>query len=411
MPTWSEPLPLAFRVECPGGATGPGPMNPSGIHAAGNPEDGSPVMPSVNGGSAVKDLRTLVIAIAVGLMGHAGSAGAQETWREQSQKTYEAAAVRSIRIENPRGEIRARPSADGKIHLTVLKTARGRTNETAKQMARSVLVELDSRGQELTLVVRYPQRMNINVDFWDIMAGRPTPKLEVRVDVEVPADRPLVLRSTSGDLITVDLAGPQNLQSTSGDVSVRGARGRVEVVTTSGDVKGGELSAARVSTASGDVTVNGTRGSLWVETSSGDVIVRDALDSLALSTGSGDIDVDGAPRGVIAGTSSGDCEVRGIAGMVEVETGSGQVVLGLVGPIRSGGASTSSGDVEITIGPKVACTFSLRTSSGTIDMDLPVELRQATRREVTAVLRGGTAPFQVSTGSGDMTLSAGSGKE
>lgn len=359
----------------------------------------------------MKDLRTLVIAIAVGLMGHAASADAQETWREQSQKTYEAAAIRSIRIENPRGEIHARPSADGKLHLTVVKTARGRTQEGAKEMARSIQVELGNRGEELTLVVRYPQRMSINVDFWDIMAGRPTPKLEVRVDVEVPADRPVSLRSTSGDLTTVDLVGAQDLRSTSGDVTVRGSRGRIEVVTTSGDIEGEELSAARLSTASGDVTVSGARGSLWVDTSSGDVIVRGALDSLALSTGSGDIDADGAPRGVRASTSSGDCEVRGIVGEFEVDTGSGQVMLGMVGPIRRGSASTSSGDVDVTVGPKVACTFSLKTSSGTIDMDLPVELRQATRREVTAVLRGGSAPFQVSTGSGDMTLSAGSGKE
>jgi DUF4097 and DUF4098 domain-containing protein YvlB len=295
--------------------------------------------------------------------------------------------------------------------LTVVRWARSSTREGAIELARSTRVEVDTRGGELIVRVEYPQRMNINVGFWDLMSGRPMPKLEVRVDLEVPADRPIALNSTSGDLITVDLGGPQDLNTTSGDVTVRGARGKLDVSTTSGDIEAAALSVARLSTASGDVTVNGSRGSLWVETTSGDVIVRDAQDSLALATGSGDIDVDRAPRGIRASATSGDLEVRGISGAIDVGTGSGQVVLGLVGPMRGGKASSSSGDVDIIIGPKVACTFSLRTSSGTIDMDLPVELRQATRREVTAVLRGGTVPFEVSTASGDMTLSAGSGRE
>jgi DUF4097 and DUF4098 domain-containing protein YvlB len=334
----------------------------------------------------------------------AGPVAADDVWREQSQRVFESADVQSVRVSNARGRIEVRRSRDGQVHLTVLKTARSHSRQAAKDMARATQVALDTHNRELVVNVRYPQRMSVNIDFWDLLSGATTPKLEVLVAIEVPGAQPVLLTSTSGDLTTEDLSGPQTLRTTSGDVTVRGASGRLTAQTTSGDVLARGIAAAQLSTVSGDVTVEDVRGALRATTTSGDLEVRGASDSLDVRTVSGDLEVDEAPRGLTAETTSGDIQIEKASGSIDVGAASGGVSVGLAGRVAASRLSSSSGDVEIQVGRDVAASFDMHTSSGTIDCRLPVEVRRMDRRQVLAVLRSGATPIRVQTASGDITL-------
>ena len=174
-------------------------------------------------------------------------AGATETLREQSERELDARGISSIAVENPRGSVRVTAGAAGRIRVTALKICRGHDAETAREFARETRVSLSTQGGRCKVEVRYPQHRQVKVGIWQMMSGDfDFPGVEVRLAIEVPRELPVSLRSTSGDLITEDLAGRQELDTTSGEIDVSVAGGAVRASTTSGDVRVSARGAARL---------------------------------------------------------------------------------------------------------------------------------------------------------------------
>src|SRR5437867_1325234 len=131
-------------------------------------------------------------------------AGADQVWREQSRRTIPAEGLAVVVVvENARGRVEARPSADGSLHITALKIARAASSSDAREIARSTTVELERDGNRYFVRVKYPRKESVHVNFWDGF-DLSTPRLEVRVEVDVPPAAGVQLVATSGDLFTHD---------------------------------------------------------------------------------------------------------------------------------------------------------------------------------------------------------------
>jgi DUF4097 and DUF4098 domain-containing protein YvlB len=135
--------------------------------------------------------------------------------------------------------------------------------------------------------------------------------------------------------------------------------------------------------------------------------VRGAGDSLSLRSVSGDLDLDGAPRGLIAGTSSGTIDARGIAHYAEISAASGDVEVELVHPLERVEITTVTGRISGRIAEDVKCRLDLRTSSGDLEVMIPMQLKSVSRREVVGVVGGGKAPVVLQTSAGDIELMSG----
>src|SRR6185369_5467467 len=138
-------------------------------------------------------------------------------------------------------------------------------NGDAREIARATSVELGRDGSRYVIRVRYPHKESVHVNFWDGF-DLSTPRLDVRIAIEVPAALDVQLVASSGDLFTRALRGEQRLRASSGDVSVEDATGMAEVSTSSGDVALMDVRSARVGTSSGDVEVHGRAAALTVTT-------------------------------------------------------------------------------------------------------------------------------------------------
>lgn len=352
------------------------------------------------------DMRTgLLVVLTILGAGLARPAGA-ETWREQSRRSVPGAGLTALTVQNARGRVEARPSRDGDLHITALKIARGRQESQAREIARDATVELERSGGRYLVRVRYPRQQSVHVNLWepfDLSVRR----LEVRITVEVPRDLACELVTSSGDLFTEDLAGPQTLRSSSGDVSVAGAKAGIEVSTSSGDVSLTDGRAARIGTSSGDVEVAGRMDALSVSTSSGDVEVGEVADTVRIETASGDVTVDRTARGGLVRTSSGEVRVHAAGGRLGVSTISGEVRVRAVAPLRALAVTTSSGDVRIGLDPAVGCTLEMRTSSGSFDLDVSARSQTMSRRAITATVGDGSAPVSLKTTSGSIAVVSG----
>jgi len=181
-------------------------------------------------------------------------------------------------------------------------------------------------------------------------------------------------------------------KSGSGDQTIEGTHGNVDLQTGSGDVKLNNLTGEiRLQTGSGDVRAREISGSIRGGAGSGDIEVEE--------TGSGDIDLH---------TGSGNINARGIQGRFRGEAGSGDIT---AEGTQSGDweIHTGSGNVHVGLPGNAAFDADIATSSGTIEVNSPLEMTvqgrvQEARKQIHGKVRGGGPLLSVRTGSGDIRV-------
>ena len=347
------------------------------------------------------------VGLLLGAITFPGAAAAWERIQERSDEVVDAAGLRALEVENSRGSIEVRPSGDGRIHLAATKVVRAETRGHAEELAREIEVTTDRREGRYVITVHYARHTNVHVGFFQLFSGFELPLAEVRMVIEAPAALIVRLTAASGDLTTEGRSGAQTLETRSGDITVRDARGVLEASSASGDLAVSGVQAARLRSLSGDVSLAGARGPVRVTTTSGNVEVKGASDSLSLESTSGDVSADTAPRGLWAGTVSGDISVHEVAGEIRARSTSGGITLGLAAPLRRVDASSQSGEVHVTIAHGVGATLDLHSTSGTLDVNLPLALDKAERHAILGRVGSGGAPVTLRSTSGDITVESG----
>lgn len=199
---------------------------------------------------------------------------------------------------------------------------------------------------------------------------------EISIDYEVTVPTETTIRAQSG----------------SGDQRIEGTHGNADIQTGSGNVKLSELTGeVRLQTGSGDVRARQISGPVRGGAGSGDIEIEE--------TGSGDIDLH---------TGSGGISLRGIQGALRAETGSGD--------IRAEGTQngnwemrTGSGNINVRLPGNSAFDADISTSSGSIDVESPIEMTVQGRvnerqRHIQGKVRGGGPMLSVRTGSGNIHI-------
>jgi DUF4097 and DUF4098 domain-containing protein YvlB len=198
--------------------------------------------------------------------------------------------------------------------------------------------------------------------------------ISVDYEITVPADTTIRAHSGSGDQIIEGTRGNVDLQAGSGDLKLSNLQGEIRIQTGSGNVRGHDISGA----------VHGGAGS-------GDIEIEE--------TGPGDIDLH---------TGSGNVTARGVQGALHLEAGSGDIT---AEGTQSGRweIHTGSGNVHVRLPGNAAFDADISTSSGTVDVDSPIEMTvqgrvQESRKQIRGKVRGGGPELSVRTGSGDIHI-------
>jgi len=192
---------------------------------------------------------------------------------------------------------------------------------------------------------------------------------------------PITATNVNGDLYLDGSAGAVTTEGTTGHLGVDVGSGTVRVTRHTGN--------GSIDTGSGNVTVSGAHGDDWsIDTGSGSVSLTDVgAPSLRIDTGSGSVDGTGVQ-----------------ADDLSVDTGSGDVEVALTKAPGRLSVDTGSGDVTFTIPPGLDAEVSLETSSGSITMDFPMQVKHWERDEVRGVVGTGHGSVSIETGSGDITV-------
>ena len=298
------------------------------------------------------------------------AAEAQRNRAEQTDRftrTFKVGADGQVFLGNIAGDIKVTAGGAGEVTIEVVRTARARSPEDAREQLALVEVEVTERAGRVEARTRYPhvenRSMNVSVDY----------------TVTAPPGVRVQARSISGDISLTGITGAVNAETTSGEVVIQnGAR------------------AAQASSISGNVEIQGVDqdGTLEASSVSGDVRVRDVkVRRLDVSSTSGDVEV-----GPVT------CQTA------ELKSTSGDV--DYTGALQRGGRyefRTHSGTVRVTISGDIGFELDASSFSGSIDSELPITIGGTTggrssRRSVRDAYGEGGASLEVSAFSGDVII-------
>jgi Putative adhesin len=210
---------------------------------------------------------------------------------------------------------------------------------------------------------------SIHIDYLNDMHD-----ISVDYEITVPADTTIHTKSGSGDQTIDGTHGNADVQTGSGDVKISNLTGEVRLQTGSGNVRAHEISGSvHGGAGSGDIEVGETgQGDVDLHTGSGNITVHGIQGAFRGEAGSGDITAEG--------TQSGTWEIR-----------------------------TGSGNVQVRLPGNSAFDADISTSSGTVDVNSPIETTvqgrvNETHKHIQGKVRGGGPLLSVRTGSGDIRV-------
>jgi hypothetical protein len=294
---------------------------------------------------------------------------------ERTTRTLKVGANGELQLANISGDIVITRGGGNDVSVEIIKTARGRTDEDARELLQLVQVEVVERGGRAEVKTQYPQgdemrrnnRRNFNVS--------------VAYNVTAPAGIRLRASSISGSITARDIRGELSAESVSGNVRV---------------FNGGRISSAK--SISGNVELNDTEidGNFSASSASGSVVLRKVKARLLdLGSISGDVLLDDV-----------DCQ------QVEAQTVSGNVRFG--GPVAKGGRyelSSHSGNVTLALGGSAGFEIEATSFSGSVRSDFTFTSSSKDsgssqwRRTIRGVYGDGSAVLDITTFSGNIVIS------
>lgn len=271
-------------------------------------------------------------------------------------KTVPADARITIRVG--RGDVSVRASDEPQIRVSGKKLARTWNQTEAQRLADPVSIEIVKNGDGYEI---HPAGSNSGDS-----------RISVDLDVSIPKNSMLTVRSEKGDITVSDMGKPVAINGINGDIEVRGTAGDVSIDTRKGDVK--------VSDTKGNIKISGHGGEVNVSTATGGLTLDGEFygpvraDKVAkgvrfisqrtdltlnqltghLEAGSGNLEIADAPGNLTLRTNSYDVTIENAGGKVKVDNRNGNVEVRFSAPPKD--------DVEIT-NSSAGITLSLPESS------------------------------------------------
>jgi DUF4097 and DUF4098 domain-containing protein YvlB len=159
-----------------------------------------------------------------------------------------------------------------------------------------------------------------------------------------------------------------------------------------------------VRTGGGDIQLADTTAAAKLNTSGGDVTAKNVTANIELRTSGGGIHADNIKGDVDADTSGGDVRLLNVDGKIRGNTSGGSVRVSLVGANRGISATTSGGDIEVTLPRATTGNVKATTSGGDISSDLPVTTNSVKEGRLEGTLNGGGLPIDAHTSGGSIRL-------
>src|SRR5215204_125907 len=313
----------------------------------------------------IKD--TVRSTVLVGYQGRDRRDNNRDEQVDRTTRTFKLGAAGMLALSNIAGDVVITRASGADTTVEIVKTARGRDANDAREALRLVEVEVTERAERADIRTRYPTGRDRN--------NHQNLNVSVAYNVSAPPGTRIGIQSISGNVRVTDIKGELNANSVSGNIRIAGA-GRVNTAKTiSGTV---EIADAQMD------------GGLESSSVSGDVILRRVN-----------------ARRISANSVSGHVKLEDLqCDRVSANTTSGSVIF-TGSLVRSGRyeLGSFSGEVRLTVSGGTGFEVEAESFSGDVRSDFDIVTRgTSSGRGRRTALRGtfgdGSAVLDLTTFSG-----------
>ncbi len=244
-----------------------------------------------------------------------GLAAAYPAHADEWSKKYTVSGKPSVRVETDDGDIEISAGASNEVNARVVTSG-------MKISSSDVHVIESQQGDRIELIVKTPKHW-LTFNFGQHHG--------VRVQVQVPAQSDLEIRSGDGDVKSGPVSGHIQIDTGDGNINSNGLRGDLHLHTGDGHVEGTDFD-----------------GNLSADTGDGHITVRGRFDVLYLKSGDGNIQADVLQGSKIASgwtlhTGDGHVDMKlpdGFSAELDAHTGDGHISLDF--PVTVSGSISES---------------------------------------------------------------------
>ena len=296
----------------------------------------------------------------------------REEQTDRQTKTFKIGSDGELTLGNVAGDIVVTRATGSEATVEIVKTARARTVEEAREQLGLVTVNVVERARRAEVKTVYPNEERRN--------NRRNFNVSVAYTVSTPANTRLTIGSVSGSIKVSDIKGELSANSISGAVHIGNA---------------GRIAAAK--SISGDVEIADTQtdGAVEAQSISGSVLLR-KLNA----------------RRIDIGSVSGSIVIQDVqCDRVEAHSVSGNVEFG--GALAKGGRyelNSHSGDVRMAIAGGTGFEIEANSFSGSVRSDFSLTAQANSdgdrrgRRSLHGVFGDGSAVLDITTFSGSVVV-------
>jgi DUF4097 and DUF4098 domain-containing protein YvlB len=287
----------------------------------------------------------------------------------------------------------------------------GRGSSTNIQVARDGTFGDGVRGSSITIA-----GSGSGAEAWAELAVRVPPGRTLRLHTAVGSvdvsntQGTLHVHTASARVRIADVQGPLDARASSGRLEISGVQGAVTARASSGSITAENLrnGSHSLHTSSGTIRLRGASGgALELRASSGSIDASGiTATTVSARTSSGSVSLNEASGDrLTAQTSSGRIRAGQVAvAEIELQTSSGSIEVNAVTPPRTASLTASSGSVRASLPADFAGNVDIRTSSGSINSEMPVLTTSAARNQLVGTIGQGTSTLHVRTASGSVRL-------
>ena len=212
--------------------------------------------------------------------------------------------------------------------------------------------------------------------------------VSISYTIETPVDTEVVAKSGSGGVDIAGLGEPVNVTLGSGTARVDDVKDNVTLTV-----------------GSGGIHVSRVQGSVSFTSGSGSMTFAEVREEVRGSAGSGSIDVDRAHGRINVRTGSGPIRVNDATQDVRAATGSGGIdVRGNPTADAFWDLGAGSGQITIAVPSNASFALTARTSSGNVQVDMPIRIEEQSRKFLRARVGDGQAHVNLETKSGNIRI-------
>ena len=298
----------------------------------------------------------------------------REEQTDRQTKTLKLGPDGELSVANISGDIVVTRAGGGDATVEIVKTAKARTSEDARELLGLVQVAVTERNGRAEVKTVYPRDDEMRRN------NRRNMNVSVAYTIAAPAGTRLTINSISGSIRVTDIKGDLTLNTISGGVRI---------------ANGGRIATAK--SVSGDVEITDTQidGALEAQSISGSVVLRKV-----------------SARRVDLGSVSGSVVIQDVQSeRVEAHSVSGNVEFG--GALARHGRyelNSHSGNVRVSVAGGTGFELQADSFSGSLRSDLQLTMQgtdrgEGRRRALRGVYGDGSAVLEVTTFSGSIVIS------